>query len=103
MTVYIVKHLNKLEFNTDSLQQKVEYFTKILRLIMSLHRDIMELQLQCRDAMQYQRPPPAYGISPKLKAEIAMKWQREKLKCTVSIEVPQDVVDGLRTEDESRI
>ncbi|CAH2058332.1 unnamed protein product, partial [Iphiclides podalirius] len=55
--------------------QKVEYFTKILRLIMSLHRDIMELQLQCsRDVAHYPRPPrPAYGISPKLKAEIAMK------------------------------
>ncbi|KAI8423813.1 hypothetical protein MSG28_012824 [Choristoneura fumiferana] len=34
--------------------QKLEYFTKILRLIMSLHRDIMELQLQ---AQQIEPPP----------------------------------------------
>ncbi|CAG9792586.1 unnamed protein product [Diatraea saccharalis] len=34
--------------NGHSVQnsQKLEYFTKILRLIMSLHRDILELQLQ---------------------------------------------------------
>ncbi|CAG4994857.1 unnamed protein product [Parnassius apollo] len=55
--------------------QKVEYFTKIIRLIMSLHRDIMELQLQCNQNVVHIPPPiqPPFRISPKIKAEIAMK------------------------------
>ncbi|CAH0598437.1 unnamed protein product [Chrysodeixis includens] len=57
--------------NGQSIQssQKLEYFTKILRLIMSLHRDIMQLHLQCShnlpEAQQYRVP--------KIKAEIAMQ------------------------------
>ncbi|KPJ03531.1 Patj-like [Papilio xuthus] len=58
--------------NANSMQssQKIEYFTKILRLIMSLHRDIMELQLQCRQDVNL--PTHTYA-APKIKAEITMK------------------------------
>lgn len=50
--------------------QKLEYFTKILRLIMSLHRDIMELQVHCVHDMV---PPAPFRVPPKIKAEITMK------------------------------
>ncbi|CAH2236274.1 jg7037 [Pararge aegeria aegeria] len=57
--------------NGHSVQssQRLEYFTKILRLIMSLHRDIMELQLQCNhDVID-----APFRVPPKIKAEIIMK------------------------------
>ncbi|XP_028171995.1 patj homolog, partial [Ostrinia furnacalis] len=62
--------------NGHSMQssQKLEYFTKILRLIMSLHRDILELQLQC--SQDYDPAPPLpspFRVPPKIKAEITMK------------------------------
>ncbi|CAH2098112.1 unnamed protein product [Euphydryas editha] len=49
--------------------QRLEYFTKILRLIMSLHRDIMELELQC--SQDVTNTP--FRVPPKIKAEIIMK------------------------------
>ncbi|CAB3226361.1 unnamed protein product [Arctia plantaginis] len=59
--------------NGPSVQssQKLEYFTKILRLIMSLHRDIMGLQVQCVHDMI--DPPAPFRVTPKIKAEITMK------------------------------
>ncbi|CAH4029759.1 unnamed protein product [Pieris brassicae] len=39
--------------NGSSFQnsQRLEYLTKVFRLIMSLHQDIMELQLHCQKAI----------------------------------------------------
>ncbi|KAJ2944956.1 hypothetical protein O0L34_g1852 [Tuta absoluta] len=65
---------DKANAQTIHGSQKLEYFTKILRLIMSLHRDIMELQLQC--AQDILSPPPLpspFRVPPKIKAEITMK------------------------------
>lgn len=68
------------------LLQKLEYFTKILRLIMSLHRDIMELQLQCSQDIV---DPQPFRVPPKIKAEITMKWHQDRMRYTVSVEVPR--------------
>ncbi|KAL4713725.1 hypothetical protein ACJJTC_004256 [Scirpophaga incertulas] len=71
--------------NGHSIQssQKLEYFTKILRLIMSLHRDILELQLQCEhdDVCSAEElrladvtsPTDGFRVQPSIKAEITMK------------------------------
>lgn len=71
--------------------QKLEYFTKILRLIMSLHRDIMELQLQCAQDIIPPRPEHSpFRVPPKIKAEISMKWQEDKLRYIVTVDVPEN-------------